>query len=116
MSFLSNPQCVELGLEGAVIDDGGRSKFVFHGPLSRGLLVALVLFFVVMFLVLRVLCHCGLRMMDTVLCANVKRKKSLENRDSLPPTGGRRELTKGADLTIKLKGCQREGLSPWLSC
>jgi hypothetical protein len=90
-------------------------------PLSCGLLVALVLFFVVMFLVLRVLltilgvvgtlallrflillavfvlgfallvlCHRGLRMIDTVPRANVTRKKSLENRNPLPPTGGRR--------------------------
>jgi hypothetical protein len=106
-----------------------------------------MLFFVVMFLVLRVLltilgvvgtlallrflillavfvqgfallvlCHRGLHMIDTVLRANVTRKKNLENRDSLPPTGGRRELTKGADLAIKPKAYQREGLSPWLSC
>jgi len=79
--------------------------------LARGLLVALVLFFVVMFLVLRVLyailgivralallrflillavfilrfallvlCHRGLRMIDTVFCANVTRKKSPERK------------------------------------
>jgi hypothetical protein len=29
-SFLSNAQCVELGLEGAAVDDRGRSKFIFH--------------------------------------------------------------------------------------
>ena len=83
--------------------------------LARGLLVALVLFFIVMFLVVRVLltilgivrvlallrflillavfvlgfallvlCHRGLQIIDTVLCANVTRKES--GKYKLPPT------------------------------
>jgi hypothetical protein len=61
-------------------------------PLLR-LLILLAVF--VLGFTLLVLCHRGLRKIDTVLCANVTRKSSSENRDSLPPTGGRRELTKG---------------------
>jgi len=67
-------------------------------PLLRFLILLAV--FVLGFALL-VLCHRGLRIIDTVLCANVTRKSSSENRDSLPPTDGRRELTKGVELTIK---------------
>src|SRR5215471_20431898 len=37
VSLLSNPQCVQFCLEGAPIDDFGRSKFIAHDVFHRSL-------------------------------------------------------------------------------
>src|SRR5689334_18708404 len=73
-----------------------------------GLLRSLILLPVLILgFTLLLLCHLGLRLIDTTLCANVTRKKSLENRNSPRPMGGRRELTKGADQTTERLSARR---------